>query len=110
MLLIGSPKCRIFNQLQTLSGWDHKKQAQYAEAVEHVRFVISLYKIQLEAGRLFLHEHPAGATSWSLREVEKMAGEEGVNVVVGDQCMFGLKAKSGQGWGLAKKPTRFMTD
>ena len=34
------------------------------EAVRHLRFVIGIYKIQLEGGRHLLHEHPEPATSW----------------------------------------------
>ena len=34
------------------------------EGQRHLHFVISLYKIQLDEGRHFLHEHPQGARSW----------------------------------------------
>ena len=55
---------------------------------------MELYKIQLREGRWFLHEHPAGASSWGLEEVRKMEKEEGVTIRVADQCMYGLKTLS----------------
>ena len=34
------------------------------KTVEHLKFVIGLYKIQLEGGKPFLHGHTETATSW----------------------------------------------
>ena len=41
-----------------------RADALIAEGRLHLRFVTSLYRKQLEGGRQFLHEHPAGALSW----------------------------------------------
>ena len=73
---------------------------------------MKLYRKQVEAGRLFLHEHPAHATSWRLPEVERVMKLNGARVVEADQCMFGLKTKgsSSKEWKAAKKPTKFMTN
>ena len=75
-------------------------------------FVVRLYRKQVEAGRVFIHENPAHATSWALPVIRKMMAEAGVDVVETDQCMFGLKI-----WGShkhqlvpARKPTKFMTN
>ena len=61
---------------------------------------------------MFLHEHPANATSWGLGEIKRLARESGVEIYEADQCMFGLMT-----WGRnkverisAKKPTQFMTN
>ena len=77
-----------------------------------MRLMISIYKMQIDGGRIFLHEHPAHAKSWHMTEVKNMMQEQGVTLVETDQCMFGLKT-----WGtskskrvLAKKPTKFMTN
>ena len=77
-----------------------------------MEFVVKLYRRQVEAGRVFIHENPAHATSWALPVIRKMMKEVGVDVVEADQCMFGLKT-----WGNgrhqlvpAKKPTKFMTN
>ena len=77
-----------------------------------MRFMISIYKMQIEAGRIFLHEHSAHAKTWHMKEVKNMVKEQGVTLIESDQYMFGLKT-----WGTnksklvpAKKPTKFMTN
>ena len=66
--LIGSPPCTFFSSWN--QGINHKRmsldrvETLRKEAVLHLHFVVSLYKIQLSSGRHFLHEHPAGASSW----------------------------------------------
>ena len=59
-LIIGSPECRMFSALQNLRKWDKKAFEELEAAKEHIRFVVKLYRIQVEAGRWLLHEHPAG--------------------------------------------------
>ena len=111
-LLIGSPMCTMFSSLQRLSGWNNEKQRKWGEAREHIQFVISLYMEQIKNGRLFLHEHPAGASSWDLDEIQKLMGKKDVYTVVADQCMYGLTTWSEKGGYPvpAKKPTKFMTN
>ena len=45
-----------------------------------------------------MHERPATATSWSLPEVQKLNEEAGVECIVNDACVLGMKAvgKDGQ--------------
>ena len=64
-----------------------------------MEFMAKLYKKQVEAGRLFLHENPAHAKSWALPCIKKLMREMGVVVVEADQCMLGLKT-----WGPNKVP------
>eukprot|EP00969_Alexandrium_andersonii_P240400 10612941-Alexandrium_andersonii.AAC.1 len=45
---------------------------------------------QMAAGRAFLFEHPASATSWSLPSITEVASVEGVSKSTFDQCVFGL--------------------
>ena len=111
LVLIGSPPCVAFSQLQTLIPDSKRKAQQLAEGIRHMEFMAKLYKKQVEGGRVFLHENPAHAKSWALPCIRKLMRELGVYVVEADQCMFGLKT-----WGaiksqlmFAKKPTRFMT-
>ena len=77
-----------------------------------MEFVVKLYRKQLNAGRVFLHENPAHASSWALPVIRKMMAEVGVDVVETDQCMFGLKTWGNHKHQLvpAKKPTKFMTN
>ena len=77
-----------------------------------MKFVAGLYRRQMREGRLFLHEHPAGASSWMLKEIKELCEEDGVETVIGDQCMYGLKTWSmdGKEQVSARKRTRFMTN
>ena len=86
-ILIGSPMCTAFCTWQYLNA--HKRDpelvaAERAKAVKHMEFVRRLYRKQVEAGRYFLHEHPAQATSWNLPCVSEVAALDGVATVVGD--------------------------
>ena len=77
----------------------------------HLRFVAGLYREQMESGRMFLHEHPAAATSWSLAEIQEVGNKKGVHTVVADQCMFGLTTtKKGEARHQRENKTRFMTN
>ena len=46
-----------------------------------MKFVVKLYRKQLEAGRVFVHEHPATAKSWGLDKVQELTQEHGVDAV-----------------------------
>ena len=111
-VLIGSPPCVAFSQLQSLNPDSDNKARQLADGIKHMQFVARLYKKQVQAGRLFVHESPAHAKSCSLPCIRKMLRETGVEVVEADQCMFGLKTWGAQKSQLvpAKKPTKFMTN
>ena len=65
-LLIGSPMCTMFSALENASKGRrrHDLTTRFAEAREHIKFVVSLYELQWQEGILFLHEHQATATSW----------------------------------------------
>ena len=80
------------------------------EAVMHLHFVMGIYRIQIDEGRHFLHEHPAGATSWADPWVERIMEHPRVTAVVSDQCEYGLLTPDSQGEPTpAKKPTRWMS-
>ena len=106
-LLVGSPMCRMFSALQTMSGWSRHKQRQWDTDVKHLEWAMERYEKQMEMGKLFLHEHPASASSWRLRKVRKLANTPGVFEVVGDMCQFGLRTTGG---GFARKRSRFLTN
>ncbi len=67
-LLIGSPMCNAFSQLQTLN-FKNMDEGRVGEIIDkatvHSEFCIKLYNIQADMGLYFLHEHPEGATSWN---------------------------------------------
>ena len=60
------------------------------EAEEHIRFVFELYSWQEAEGRLWLHEHPDGASSWKLDFVEAALRRPGVMRVKGHMCPWGM--------------------
>ena len=91
LLLIGSPMCSAFSQLQSLNPVTENSERKWKEGVEHIKFLVKLYKKQVDQGRVFLHEQPAHAKSWVIPEIRKMMQEAGVTVVEADQCMYGLR-------------------
>jgi len=111
-MLILSPPCTAFSFLQEM--FNYKKlpvevvQQKMAAAMILLRHALQCAKIQYEAGRLFVFEHPASATSWKLPEVKSMLELPGMHSVVFDQCMLGLKSKVHQI--PMRKRTRLMTN
>ena len=109
--VIGSPPCTAFSMLQ---GLNFKKMAPERvkailnEGRRHLHFVISLYKLQLDEGRHFLHEHPQGASSWKDVQMLKLLNHPRVKTTVSDQCQYGL-VTPGPGGDMmpAKKPTKW---
>ena len=81
-----------------------------AEARGYLRFICRLYKLQYRANRLFLHEHPAHATSWAENEVAEILKLPGVVRSRLDMCAYNLRAKGAEGEGLARKATDIMTN
>ena len=66
-LVIGSPPCTMFSNLHNLGRSDRnfeEIEKQYEEAREHLKFCCKVYKLQIESGRYFLHEHPWAAKNW----------------------------------------------
>ena len=106
MLLTGSPVCTVFRAWQRISNKKSDPEIvrrEYVKAMIYIRFTMELYFIQDVAGRYFLHEHPAQASSWVESVVTGIDGMSVVQVVVGDQCQFGAADEDG---GPNKKPTK----
>ena len=113
-LLIGSPMCTFFSSIMNLN-WRNmapeRAEQCYREAVAHMQFATELYRAQLEAGRLFLHEHPRDATSWKLECIQDLMRDPRVATVNADQCMLGLMSRDSNGeWAPSRKATKFMTN
>ena len=112
-LLIGSPPCCAFSPLQNLS--KDKRSAEDSERIReeglrHLRVACKNYWKQHRAGRLFLHEHPKGASSWKEPEVLSMINEEWIFLVEGPMCRWGMVAEDNQGKGFVRKETVFLTN
>ena len=108
-LLTVSPPCTLFSALQNLSG-GVKDEVALRKAVALVEFAVELCMIQHKAGRWFVFEHPASATSWRLPCLKQLTSERGMYEVVLHMCQFGMTQHDAQGEGLVKKPTRVYTN
>jgi hypothetical protein len=113
-LVVGSPPCTMFSRLQVnLNARKMGKEVwrkRWREAEVLLVFAAVVYKLQVQAGRHFLHEHPAGATSWQHPAIVRLLAAPGVGAVVAHQCQFGLETNAvGGGRAPALKPTRFMS-
>ena len=112
-LLIGSPMCKAYSILQGLNKermGEVKYNAMLDKARIHLECCVMLYRLQLDQGRYFLHEHPASAGSWKEPRMVDLMNMHGVERVVADMCCFGMTSHDEQGTGLVKKPTGFLTN
>jgi hypothetical protein len=110
-LIIGSPECRCFSQLQSFSKDSQAYQKALRRSIRHINFVCDLYRLQLAEERFFLHEHPWGASSWQLLALQKLCRNEKVVTIKSDQCMFGQTVQLPDGTiGICRKATGFCTN
>ncbi len=113
LLLIGSPMCTAFSQLQNLSrdkGNVEQNKLSLANGIKHIRFCIQLYWDQHKHGRYFLHEHPNAATRGQLPEMVQLLMHPDVIRTKGDMCAHGMASKDKHGSGLVQKPTGWATN
>ena len=85
-LLIGSVMCRDWSAIMNIN-WPRMKeeeiQKRMKEARIHLEFVCSLYRLQHDAGRHFLHAHPQAAGSWReevVIELLKLTGADALTI------------------------------
>ena len=68
-----------------------QKVTKYAKKAEkHIVFCCALYHEQMRRGDYFLHEHPAGASSWRLPCMFRLMSALGVRRVIGHMCAHGM--------------------
>ena len=72
--IIGSPPCTAYSAWHNIN--DKKRDAvsvqrEKTRALVHMQFMCEVYQAQHAAGRYFLHEHPAWASSCDLECVQK---------------------------------------
>ena len=111
-VVIGSPPCTMFSSLQNLSPWTAEKQKRWRKDLVLLRFAAKIYKLQTEAGRYYVHEHPATASSWRESAMKDLIKQPGARTVISYLCMFGLTTE-GSRPGVqmaARKRTKFMTN
>ena len=63
---------------------------------QYLRFCVQLYRMQVEGGRYFVHEHTAGHASWRLKELQELLS--GATFAEGDLSQFQVRSPSGDGY------------
>ena len=114
-MLTLSPMCGPFSSLQELFNYPGRPEPEVrqrlADGLAHMRFALELCIEQHQAGRLFMFEHPAGASTWSTKMMQEIANLPGVELVDFDFCMAGMKTVEASGRRAhAKKRTRVLTN
>ena len=104
-LIIGCSPCTAFQKLfeSNASTMDTaKKRDAIREELIHLKFVTQLYRIQINAGRYFLHEYPWRALSWKARCMQQLLKDPSVRTVKGYMCehsmIEGKPALKPMGW------------
>jgi hypothetical protein len=112
-LLVGSPPCTAFSTLfqSNVTRMHPDKVRQIVEdGMMHLRFCIELYRIQLDAGRFFLHEHPWSASSWRTAEMQELLQDPRVTKVRGNMCRYNMKITDSDGTALVCKKTGWISN
>ena len=71
---------------------------------------MELCKIQKSAGRVFVFQHPATASSREIDCLQRLFRSEGVYEGLFDMCCYGMTAEDDQGIGPVRKTTRVITN
>ena len=111
-VLILCPMCGPFSSLQNfnyVNKPESEVKAILKEAMEHIKFAIELCVIQQNSGRLFVFEHPAGASTWETKILKQLHSREGVFKVNFDFCMAGMKTGEVKGDGKEIYPVKKRT-
>ena len=89
MLLIGSPMCTPFSNIQNFNKARRdpgvvKKEIDNASI--HLAWCCKLHRQQVRKRAHLLHEHPNAATSWTERCIMEVLVLDEVGRVIADQC------------------------
>ena len=98
LFLIGSPECKAWCSWQRTNDLRRDPEIVRKEKLQarmHLKFVVTLYREQLDSGRYFLRENPSVAGSWSESCMERLAADPRVCRVNADQCQYGSEATLG---------------
>ena len=111
-LVVGSPMCTVYSAWQNINNLKRDpdvvaRERARVRAGVNLALICQMYLYQIKNGRYFLHEHPAGASSWSESCIRQVYASEGVDKFVGDQCQYGALTEMGQP---ITTPTGFMSN
>ena len=114
LMLVACPMCGPFS---SLNYWNYQKSDEQTvrqkleKALTHLKFSLELCVRQYKAGRCFVFEHPAAASSWTTQLVQRVLSLEGVYLSKFDFCQLGMTTPGAQGEALpAKKRTAVLTN
>ena len=94
LLVVACPMCGPFgsiNDFNYIKMSDDEIRDKLQNFMLHMRFALAMCLQQPLAGRLFMFEHPAGASSWGTKMIHEMLGREGVHVSKFDFCQLGME-------------------
>ena len=110
-VVILSPECKMFSQLMNINLRRipiEKLTKEQMEALVMWQLCLQVADFQLQKGRFFIIEQPAGASSWRTHGFEWLLKQKGVLHFLFDQCELGLSVdKKG---GLSRKSTGLATN
>ena len=114
-MLITCPMCGPFSSMSNFSYMNKTKnevEGILSKAMEHLKFCMELCLMQYQEGRLFLFEHPVGASSWQSDLVNSLAKLEGIYKTNFDFCTLGMRTgqRPGDDTHAAMKRTTVMTN
>jgi hypothetical protein len=117
-LLMMSPECKRFSQLQALN--DKRRDPnviddEFRRARRHLRFCRRMARQRYDKGKGFAFEAPWSAGTWKEDDVKEMLSWPGVQLVRTDMCAHGMSVPSLGDGGiqeglLNKKPTGILTN
>ena len=93
LVLVMAPPCKGFGALQHLNKIINPSAWQYArqEGLPLAKLCARLAELQIEGGRHFIVEQPAGSTMFQLPEWKKLASDHKLYQCQFDQCCVGLR-------------------
>ena len=88
-----------------------KCRKSLVEARTHLEFSAEIYRMQIDEGRYFLHEHPSTASSWRYGCMQRSIVNPYVGSIVSHMCHYGMVQKYDDGTGKhVKKPIRWLSN
>ena len=115
-MVIMSAPCTEFSAITRM--WNRKRRSreENAQRLHHARvllgFSMVVAKQQMDMGNYFIHEHPAGASSWKEGCVASLLEKANVSRVTFDMCRFKMRPPGRQrrGGPFMRKRTSLMTN
>jgi len=111
--LTGSPPCAAFSQIQGINFAkmsEERVRMIWQEGTLYLDRAITMYEDQLDRGGYILHEHPWGASSWKTPRMQALINRPGMYLIKGCMCHWDMQSVDGQGVGLVKKETGYLTN